>query len=216
MVRRKKARKKRLYTPSQERSKRTFEDIIQAAARILVKDGILAFSTNRVAEVSGVGVGSIYQYFRNKEEILEAIAQRHIDEIRDVLRARDAEEPRSTDALDRLIDGVMEAHLREPALHRAISEIPAAPSHYPRIAREKRKFDLEVDQFLRNKIAAVSGTKDRRKIASAALIIYSLVEGAIHRAIIDARGEYDRAVLTAELKRAVTLYLGSLSRVTAN
>lgn len=210
MTRQRKSKRKPRPAPVQARSRKTYGDILEAAARILVREGILAFSTNRVAEVSGVGVGSIYQYFRNKEEILETIAQRHIEEIRAVLGARAVPEPPGADMLDALIDGTLEAHLREPALHRAISEIPAAPAAYPRIAREKEKFESEVDLFLRSGIRQLCTTRDERRIRVAALIVYSLVETTIHRAVAEAKGAYDREILTTELKQAVRSYLETL------
>lgn len=211
-MQRKKPARKRVYTPSQERSRRTYEDILQAAARILTKDGLVGFSTNRIAEVSGVGVGSIYQYFRNKEEILETIALRHLQEIRAILGAGGSDEASGADMLDGLIDGTLEAHLREPELHKAISEIPSFPTAYRRIAREKQKLNLEIDRLLRGKIRKWSGAEDEKTVGAAALIVSSLVEATIHQAVTEAGGKYDPAVLTGELKQAVRLYLGNLRR----
>lgn len=51
------------------------------------KDGITGFTTNRIADVAGVGIGSLYQYFRDKDAILEIIVQRHLDELGTVLKA---------------------------------------------------------------------------------------------------------------------------------
>lgn len=59
--------------PTQERSKSTVEAIYQAVAHILDKEGPLGLNTNKIAEVAGVSVGSLYQYFKNKEGIFEAI-----------------------------------------------------------------------------------------------------------------------------------------------
>jgi AcrR family transcriptional regulator len=56
--------------PRQVRSTRLFADILEAAARVLARDGARRFTTARVAEAAGVSVGSLYQYFPNKEAIL--------------------------------------------------------------------------------------------------------------------------------------------------
>lgn len=56
--------------PKQERSTRLVEDVLEAAERVLAKEGAQQFTTTRVAKVAGVSVGSIYQYFANKESIL--------------------------------------------------------------------------------------------------------------------------------------------------
>jgi AcrR family transcriptional regulator len=56
--------------PRQARSTRLVADILEAAARVLARDGARRFTTGRVAEAAGVSVGSLYQYFPNKEAIL--------------------------------------------------------------------------------------------------------------------------------------------------
>ena len=56
--------------PRQGRSTRLVADILEAAVRVLVRDGAHRFTTARVAEAAGVSVGSLYQYFPNKEAIL--------------------------------------------------------------------------------------------------------------------------------------------------
>jgi AcrR family transcriptional regulator len=56
--------------PRQARSTRLVADILEAAARVLVRDGAHGFTTAGVAEVAGISVGSLYQYFPNKEAIL--------------------------------------------------------------------------------------------------------------------------------------------------
>ena len=56
--------------PQQSRSAQLVADILEAAIRVLVRDGAYQFTTARVAEAAGVSVGSLYQYFPNKEAIL--------------------------------------------------------------------------------------------------------------------------------------------------
>ncbi len=56
--------------PRQTRSTRLVADILEAAARVLVRYGAHHFTTARVAEAAGISVGSLYQYFPNKESIL--------------------------------------------------------------------------------------------------------------------------------------------------
>jgi AcrR family transcriptional regulator len=56
--------------PRQARSTQRVADILEAAARVLAKQGAAHFTTARVAEAAGVSVGSLYQYFPSKEAIL--------------------------------------------------------------------------------------------------------------------------------------------------
>ncbi len=66
-------------TPKQERSKETVEAIFGAVTHILNKEGSEHLNTNRIAEVAGVSVGSLYQYFKNKESIYEGILLRLVE-----------------------------------------------------------------------------------------------------------------------------------------
>lgn len=56
--------------PRQARSTRLVADILEASVRVLVRHGAHRFTTARVAEAAGISVGSLYQYFPNKEAIL--------------------------------------------------------------------------------------------------------------------------------------------------
>src|ERR1700734_177650 len=56
--------------PSQQRSTELVAAILAAAIRVLEREGAARFTTIRVAEVAGVSVGSLYQYFPNKQAIL--------------------------------------------------------------------------------------------------------------------------------------------------
>ncbi|APR78807.1 Transcriptional regulator, TetR family protein [Minicystis rosea] len=56
--------------PVQARSTQLVADILKAAIRVLEREGAMRFTTLRVAEAAGVSVGSLYQYFPNKQAIL--------------------------------------------------------------------------------------------------------------------------------------------------
>lgn len=60
-------------TPTQRRSRETVAVILEAAARILASDGADALSTNHIAEVAGVSVGSLYQYFPDRDSLVAAL-----------------------------------------------------------------------------------------------------------------------------------------------
>lgn len=66
------ARKK----PAQSRSVATCDAIVEAAARILERSGHARFTTNEVADLAGVSIGSLYQYFPNKDSITRALMER--------------------------------------------------------------------------------------------------------------------------------------------
>ena len=84
--------------PSQARARQTLQAIFEATARVLTDEGEAALTTNRIAEVAGVSIGTLYQYFDNKEAIVRTMLQ---DERQRVMQGLEAllaaADPRSTD-----------------------------------------------------------------------------------------------------------------------
>src|ERR1700727_158166 len=64
----------------QARAQATVDAIVEAAAQVFESLGYAAATTNRIAERAGVSIGSLYQYFPNKDAILVALARRHLAE----------------------------------------------------------------------------------------------------------------------------------------
>ena len=86
-------------TPRQARSRKTVERSLNAATKLLAREGLEGFNTNRIAQEAGVGVGSVYEYFPGKNGILEPIidrlANREAEAILQLL-ARTADQPLRT------------------------------------------------------------------------------------------------------------------------
>ena len=64
--------------PQQERSRQMRDDILEASIRVLASEGPRRFTTLRVAEVAGISVGSLYQYFPNKDALVYALHTRMV------------------------------------------------------------------------------------------------------------------------------------------
>jgi AcrR family transcriptional regulator len=67
--------------PSQARARAMVEALLDSTARILARGGYAALTTNRVAEVAGVSIGSVYEYFPNKQSLVAATLTRAVREI---------------------------------------------------------------------------------------------------------------------------------------
>jgi len=110
--------------PRQSRSQATVTAILDATAHILVEHGFAAASTNAVAERAGVSVGSLYQYFPNKDALVSALHARHGEQMmaaiqRALTKAMDAT---LIDALAGLIEATVEAHCVDADLHRVLEQ----------------------------------------------------------------------------------------------
>jgi AcrR family transcriptional regulator len=62
--------------PQQQRARATCDAILEAAAHIIGRQGLAGFNTNAVAERAGVSIGSLYQYFANKDALMVALIER--------------------------------------------------------------------------------------------------------------------------------------------
>lgn len=62
--------------PQQQRSKQLVESLVDATAVCIARHGLDSTSTPQIAEIAGVSVGSLYQYFDSKEDLIEALVER--------------------------------------------------------------------------------------------------------------------------------------------
>ena len=67
--------------PQQKRAFETVQAILQAAGQLLVEQGFAKTTTNAIAARAGVSIGSLYQYFRNKDEVYVALRHQHFERI---------------------------------------------------------------------------------------------------------------------------------------
>jgi AcrR family transcriptional regulator len=111
--------------PRQQRSKELVEAILRAAAEVFAEQGYARATTNRVAERAGVSVGSLYQYFPNKDSLLASLLARHHAEVEQVVGAALVRLGDSTipleDGLRQLVRELVAVHGADPALTRALS-----------------------------------------------------------------------------------------------
>lgn len=103
------------------------DTIMEATTRVLKKRGYSGTNTNLIAEVAGVSVGSIYQYFPNKESIIATLYQRHVLQMREIMIHALASSENMTlyAAMKALVNAHIEAHMVEPELHNVLEiQIP--------------------------------------------------------------------------------------------
>src|SRR6185312_9552705 len=110
---------------SQERSRATVDALVEATARILVREGFDSASTNRIAETAGVSVGSLYQYFPSKEALVAELIERHSNEMFAVVTSILASEPAGSTIrhhVRSIIRALVDAHKVDPKLHKVVME----------------------------------------------------------------------------------------------
>lgn len=110
-------------TPLQKRSKQMVNDILEAATRVLATQGINSFTTNRVAEVAGVSVGSLYQYFPNKQSLLFRLQEKEMEEnwrVLDAILSNTSIAPK--ERIFKTINVFFESEIEEIALRKGLEQ----------------------------------------------------------------------------------------------
>lgn len=194
-------------TPIQRRSQVTVEDILVAAAQIFEKHGYAAGTTNRIAARAGVSIGTLYQYFPNKEALAVALLERHIGQGMRMLEHWAAqclsESLPLAEALRRIVEGMIDLHLTQPRLqHMLLEETPRPTRIVDAWAKAERDACDLVAGLLRSypEVRAVS-------VEIAAKTAVQVVEAMTHRLAADPATSLPREAFSRELVAMVAAYL---------
>lgn len=167
---------------SQQRSQITVDALIEATARILVREGYDKASTNRIAAVAGVSIGSLYQYFPSKEALVAAVIERHTRQLSEVIHAALARVTASPleVAIRELVGAAIAAHRVDPKLHYVLAE------QVPRIGRLESidAVEKEARLLLRNYLEAHRDEIGISDLDLAAFILVTTVEALTHSAVL--------------------------------
>ncbi len=192
--------------PRQERSKATVDTILEATARVLIKVGYDGLTTNGVAAAAGVSIGSLYQYFPNKESLVGALFERHMEDMNAAVLAElaaVAQLPMAA-AVRRVIELTIRAHAIDPELHRMLTE------QLPRVGRLAKL--RENDALTHRMVAGILALRQRelaiRDPDLASYVIVSAIEAIIHRAALLDHARLRDPRLIDEATLLVTRYLG--------
>ena len=190
--------------PSQRRAHQTVDAVLEAAIRVLKREGYGALTTNRIAEVAGVSIGSVYQYFPDKRAIFVALHQRHVAEMDRLVGIKLVEHANSSleDLVRGLVEAVVEAHAVDPELHELLlTQVPHRVDGTEGFAtRLQGAFRLAIA----SKHHAVKKHRDLDKIV---FIAANMVEALSHAAALQRPGNLSRAEVKEEIVRAVMVYL---------
>ena len=193
--------------PIQRRSRQTVDAIVEAAARVLARHGYAAATTNRIAERAGVSIGSLYEYFPNKDSILAALLERHTEQGgAEVLAALEAEIARGA-ALPALLRALVEAllrqHRRSPELHRALfEEMPHPPGADACVLRSEDA----IAHRLRGVLEASPGTRAPDADLAAHRVVQT-AEALAHRFVLHGIHGMPEARFAGEAEELLLAYL---------
>lgn len=147
---RKKATTRPRRAARQERSQATVDAILEAATRLFAEGGLDQVNTNHIAELAGVSIGSLYQYFPSKEAILGELIDRHAEQTIAALAAKLGEfDVRPIPAVLReIVEILLEADTIDVNLHRVFLDRLPDAGRIEQRSGEIRRVTAAVRQLL--------------------------------------------------------------------
>jgi AcrR family transcriptional regulator len=197
--------------PQQRRALQTVDAILDAVIRILKREASMALTTNRIAEVAGVSIGSVYQYFPDKGAIFAALHDRHIEQIDRLIAGTIVDHAASPlgELIRALIDAMVDAHTHDPEIFELLQ------SQVPHRAGEKRDFATRLHGAFRLAISAKSAKLKNRQdlnkhdLDKVVFVVSNLVDALSHAAALRRPPGLSLADAKDEAVNAVLAYLDS-------
>lgn len=191
--------------PTQQRATETVDAIVTAVERVLHTHGAEGLTTNRIAEVAGVSVGTLYQYFPNKQALVGALQERVLQQMLDRLRAGLAEagnDPLPVVA-SRIAGSMVMLYLSQKPIHPWLIQLRTEAAYQQRFQDAVDVFVDEVTRFLetRNDVSFTD-------VRASAFVIVTAIEG-IANGVAARPGKLDVGAVASEGARWLGLFFNS-------
>jgi AcrR family transcriptional regulator len=200
--------------PRQERSKIAVEAILEATTRILTEEGYDKANTNRIAERAGVSIGSLYQYFPNKESLITALMVKHSNEMVALVESKLTDFYDSTlkTGISEIVKAVIAAHAIDPRLHQVLNEeIPESERSQQMHKAEERIVKLlqaYLSQWSNSSNQRLSECVHPKNIDMTVFILSRTVESLCHSAVIEHPDFVRDSRFVQEVTDLLLFYLG--------
>ncbi|MGV2455070.1 TetR/AcrR family transcriptional regulator [Acinetobacter seifertii] len=197
-------------SPVQARSTATIEVLHEATIQVLLKEGIVKCNTTRIAERAGVSVGSIYQYYPNRDSLLAAVLQRHLDSVAEKIEelCLKYEKTSIKTLISALVDEIILAKLSNPEESKALYAISGERGGLDLSKRMNDRMLAAVSNLLES--ASDIEFDDSRIIAE---FVLGAIMGLIRRVLENQVTDKVEQVLESHLKLMVVAYLQQIGHI---
>lgn len=192
--------------PRQARSKASVQAMVQACARILERRGYAGLSTNAIAEVAGVSIGSVYEYFPGKDAIVARLVQDMVTEARAMLEGRLALTDSRND-LNSAMRYFLGAIYRLMRKHRELLRVLVFQVPYLHQLPATRQLEIELQQVL---MAGLDYTREQYALNAQPHTLYLMttsVAGTLMHLVLVAPPAMDPEGILDALAEKMTAWL---------
>lgn len=191
--------------PKQERSQSTVNAILEAVTHVMDRDGALGLTTNKIAEKAGVSVGSLYQYFKNKESIFEALLLR-MTESNLALFEKNLSDLETEVNIRTIVAMVVRGHFENIQKMGKLTSVLFEYAPQILSAAHFKKADERIIQFLMEKITLYKIELRRENREQAFFVCSQAVRGVIFMSFLQ-KQEEERELIMQELIDMLSTYL---------
>lgn len=192
--------------PRQARSKASVQAMVQACARILERRGYAGLSTNAIADVAGVSIGSVYEYFPGKDAIVARLVQDMVAEARVMLEGRLALTDSRND-LNSAMRYFLGAIYRLMRKHRELLRVLVFQVPYLHQLPATRQLEIELQQVL---MAGLDYTREQYALNAQQHTLYLMttsVAGTLMHLVLVAPPAMDPEGILDALAEKMTAWL---------
>ena len=192
--------------PQQARAQTTVHAILEATVQVLDREGPEAATTTRIAEVAGVSVGTLYQYFSHRDAVFDALQEREFERaialVANVLSDDNlARTPRET--VMAAIQGLGALYRQSPGMHRVLAMEGLRATKADRLV----SFDLRVIALVRHFLSATEAPVRRKNLEAAAFVAFQCVRATMLASLLEKPAGLNDATLVEELTDLLLRYL---------
>jgi len=192
--------------PKQRRSQQTVEAVLGAVLKLLKREGVDRLTTNRIAEVAGVSIGSVYQYFPDKRAIFAALHDRHVEEISRLVESTLVQHAASSlEVLMRaLVEAMVDAHTSDPEFYELLR------TQVPHGGGGTNSFEVRLRGAFRLALSSPAQIgQTPRDLEKALFVLPHMVNALSHGAALERPPGLSFAAAKEEAVQAVLAYLRS-------
>jgi AcrR family transcriptional regulator len=192
--------------PQQARAQSTVHAILEATVQVLEREGSEAATTTRIAEVAGVSVGTLYQYFSHRDAILDALQEREFERalaLMQVVLSEGNIEKSPRETIMGCVQGMLELYVTSPGMHRVLAMEALRATKADRI----HSFDLRIIALVRHFLSATEAPVRRKNLDAAAFVAFQCVRATMLARLLETPAGLNDEALVEELVDLLLRYL---------
>ena len=197
--------------PRQARATQTVASIVEASAQILEKGGLAAFTTNAVAERAGVSIGTLYQYFADKNALVMALARREMEAaLADVARALQGEiDPSVEGRIRAMVRAIVHAFRGRQRARKAVIQAILSQDGGIALMAPVAAFIARAGEAVGRGPNSLLGPLTREQV----FVVSRSLMGVVRAAVLEEQPFLASRSFEDEIVRMIVAYLDAVSRV---